>query len=197
MARRSLVLLLVVAGLLTGCGSSIDSGSSDAPVGEIATYERAISLFSPTAGGNLDAEVAGAIIVDFLRAHPDEVTEDGRSGPEILELVSLAWERVGRHPDECSCGHREGTDADVALLVLYPDSEQASAARVRLEYFVATINRNTEGPPAYTGAADFARQYAERNWQGPRGLENEAVYSSGGDLSGLLDLIEQFRSGDQ
>lgn len=197
MVRRSLMMPLVVAGLLAGCGTSIDSGRSDAPRGEIATYGRAISLFSPTAGGNLNAEVAGAIIVDFLRAHPDAMTHDGRSGPEILEFVSLSWERVGRHPDECSCGHREGTDADVALLVLYPDSEQASAARVRLEDFVATINRTIEGPPAYTGAADFASQYAERNWKGPRGLENREVYSSGGDLSGLLDSIEQFRPGDQ
>jgi hypothetical protein len=159
MLRRIALVVSIALVLLSGCTQTPQPTES-----ELCDFEANLEMALPDREANGNTDVFGTKLVDFYRAYPDYESPEGLSGPGVLDTIGRAWAETGYHSDWCPfCGRREGTDVDVALLVLYPDTAEADAAAERLAKWLAD--------EAYLGecstVVEYAEWFQERYWVGP------------------------------
>lgn len=156
--RRTLVLLVVCVLLLSACSPAPSAESRAAFTQAVSKLESSIAQLDEPA-----ADSAFSTVVTMLRAEPDLVTDDGRSGPEVL----LEAARLGREnstvplnsceicTEEAACGWTEA-DAFAMLAYLYPDDERVWQA---IDAFVPALPQDV---PSSRTDGERAVEFQER-----------------------------------
>ncbi|MHB1342727.1 MAG: hypothetical protein ACYCX5_13360 [Coriobacteriia bacterium] len=156
--RRMLGLLVSCVMLLSACSPAPSAESQAAFTRAVSKLESSIAQLDEPA-----ADAAFSTVVTMLRAQPDLITDDGRSGPEVL----LEAARLGREnstvplnsceicTEEAPCGWTEA-DALAMLAYLYPEDERVWQA---IDAFVPAL---PEDVPSSRTDDERAVEFQER-----------------------------------